>query len=205
VQSSSERALVDRAAGGDDAAFAELTTRYVREVRAHCYRMLGSPQDAEDAAQETLVAAWRGLRGFQGRSSLRTWLYRIATNVCLRQVARGGRRLLSPDVAPPRSDVHDLGAPVPGLVWLEPWIDEPAGEDHDPARAVLERESVELAYVAALQHLPATQRAVLLLRDVLDFSAAETAQALDTSTIAVNSSLQRARAAVRERIPERTQ
>ena len=167
--------------------------------------MLGSPQDAEDAAQEVFVAAWRGLAGFQGRSSLRTWLYRIATNVCLRLAERGERRLLSPDVAAARSDVHDLGAPVPGPVWLEPWVDEPAGEDGDPARAVLERETIELAYVAALQHLPAAQRAVLLLRDVLDFSATETAQALDTSAIAVNSSLQRARATVRERVPERTQ
>ena len=205
VRSSSERALIDRAVDGDAAAFAELTGRYGREIRAHCYRMLGSVQDAEDAAQETFVAAWRGLSGFQGRSSLRTWLYRIATHVCLRSVARGGRRLLSPDVAAPRSDVHDLGAPVSGPVWLEPWVDEPAGEDADPLRAVLERESIELAFVAALQHLSAAQRAVLLLRDVLGFSADETAHALSTSAVAVNSSLQRARATVRERVPERTQ
>ena len=156
--------------------------------------MLGSPHDAEDALQETLLAAWRGLPGFEGRSSLRTWLYRVATSVCLRQ-ARRRPRLLSPDAGPPRTDVADLGEPVPGPVWLEP-LPGDLVDDEDPATAYLRRESVELAFVAALQHLPATQRAVLLLREVLGYSATETAALLATTPASVNSALQRARAAV---------
>jgi RNA polymerase sigma-70 factor (ECF subfamily) len=165
--------------------------------------MLGSPQDAEDAVQEALLAAWRGLPGFEGRSSLRTWLYRVTTSVCLRQ-ARRRPRLLSPDAAPPRSDVDDLGEPVPGPVWLEPLPGE-LTDDGDPATASLRRESVELAFVAALQHLPATQRAVLLLREVLGYSAAETAALLESTPASVNSALQRARATVAERVPARSQ
>ena len=182
------------ARSGDEAAFGRLVTRHRRELVAHCYRMLGSPQDAEDALQETLLAAWRGLPGFEGRSSLRTWLYRVATSVCLRQ-ARRRPRLLSPDAGPPRTDVADLGEPVPGPVWLEP-LPGDLVDDEDPATAYLRRESVELAFVAALQHLPATQRAVLLLREVLGYSATETAALLATTPASVNSALQRARAAV---------
>ncbi|MBM7805460.1 RNA polymerase sigma-70 factor (ECF subfamily) [Geodermatophilus bullaregiensis] len=184
---------------GDEAAFARLVGRHRRELTAHCYRVLGSPQDAEDAVQEALLAAWRGLPGFEGRSSLRTWLYRVTTSVCLRQ-ARRRPRLLSPDAGPPRSDVADLGEPVPGPVWLEP-LPGDLVDDGDPATAYLRRESVELAYVAALQHLPATQRAVLLLREVLGYSAAEAADLLDTTPASVNSALQRARAGVGERVP----
>ena len=182
------------ARSGDEEAFGRLVTRHRRELVAHCYRMLGSPQDAEDALQETLLAAWRGLPGFEGRSSLRTWLYRVATSVCLRH-ARRRPRLLSPDAGPPRTDVADLGEPVPGPVWLEP-LPGDLVDDEDPATAYLRRESVELAFVAALQHLPATQRAVLLLREVLGYSATETAALLDTTPASVNSALQRARAAV---------
>ena len=182
------------ARSGDEEAFGRLVTRHRRELVAHCYRMLGSPQDAEDALQETLLAAWRGLPGFEGRSSLRTWLYRVATSVCLRQ-ARRRPRLLSPDAGPPRTDVADLGEPVPGPVWLEP-LPGDLVDDEDPATAYLRRESVELAFVAALQHLPATQRAVLLLREVLGYSATETAALLATTPASVNSALQRARAAV---------
>jgi RNA polymerase sigma-70 factor (ECF subfamily) len=192
---------------GDEAAFARLAGRHRRELTAHCYRLLGSPQDAEDAVQEALLAAWRGLPGFEGRSSLRTWLYRVATSVCLRQ-ARRRPRLLSPDAGPPRTDVTDLGQPVPGPVWLEPLPGDLADDlvDHaDPASAYLRRESVELAFVAALQHLPATQRAVLLLREVLGYSAAETAALLETTPASVNSALQRARAAVAERVPAHSQ
>jgi RNA polymerase sigma-70 factor (TIGR02960 family) len=169
--------------------------------------MLGSSTDAEDALQDALLAAWRAMPGFEGRSSLRTWLFRITTNACLRLASRRPPRLLSPDHGPARSDVHDLGEPVAGPVWLEPFLDEgpAAGEDLDPATAVLRREGVELAFVAALQHLPATQRAVLLLRDVLAFSAAETAEALGTSVASANSALQRARATLAERRPERSQ
>ncbi|WP_203417140.1 RNA polymerase subunit sigma-70 [Jiangella ureilytica] len=177
-----------------DETFERLVGPYRRELTAHCYRMLGSVQDAEDAVQETLLAAWRGLDGFEGRSSVRTWLYRIATHACLRLSSKRPPRLLSPDHGPARRDVWELGSPVAGPVWLEPWPTDPADE-------YVTRESVELAFVAALQHLPATQRAVLILREVLQYSAAETASLLDTTPASVNSALQRARASVGERLP----
>ena len=200
---SEERLLAD-ARRGDEAAFELLVQR--RELYAHCYRMLGSVQDAEDALQESLLAAWRGLAGFEGRSSLRTWLFRVATNTCLRLSSRRPRRILSFDHSPARSDTRDLGEPVTGPVWLEPWPDdEPADNEPDPAAAYLRRESVELAFVAALQHLPGTQRAVLILRDVLRFTAAEVAEILDTTPAAVNSAMQRARATVQQRVSQRTQ
>jgi RNA polymerase sigma-70 factor (TIGR02960 family) len=197
----------------DEEAFEELVASYRGELLAHCYRMLGSVQDAEDALQESLLGAWRGLAGFEGRSSLRTWLYRITTNACLRLIARRPQRMRSPDYGPPRRDVEDLGTPVAGPVWLEPWLesDELAGVPAsgpggaDPAASYLRRESVELAFVAALQHLPGTQRAALILREVLDFSAAEAARILDTTPAAVNSALQRARKAVNERVPDVSQ
>ncbi|MEN3537795.1 RNA polymerase subunit sigma-70 [Microbispora sp. ZYX-F-249] len=191
---------------GDEAAFELLVQRHRREIYAHCYRMLGSVQDAEDAVQESLLAAWRGLAGFEGRSALRTWLFRIATNVCLRLSSRRPRRMLSSDHGPARSGTRDLGEPVTGPVWIEPWPDDPPADDEpDPAAAYLRRESVELAFVAALQHLPGTQRAVLILREVLDFSAAEVAEILGTTPASVNSASQRARAVVRRRMPERSQ
>jgi RNA polymerase sigma-70 factor (ECF subfamily) len=199
---------VAAAGRGDQAAFERLVTTYRGELYAHCYRMLGSVQDAEDAVQESLLGAWRGLPGFEGRSSLRAWLYRIATNACLRLIARHPRRMLSSDRGPPRRRTDDLGEPVPGPVWLEPWPEDVAASEpggSDPAASYLRRESVELAFVAALQHLPGTQRAVLILRDVLEFSAAEVARILDTSSAAVNSALQRARKAVDERMPPTTQ
>jgi RNA polymerase sigma-70 factor (TIGR02960 family) len=179
---------------GDQEAFERLIGRHRRELFAHCYRMLGSVQDAEDALQESLLAAWRGLGGFQGRSSLRAWLYRVTTNACLRLSSRRPRRILSPDYGPPRHDTSDLGEPVTEPIWLEPWPEtEPAAptEDADPAERLLVRENVELAFVAALQFLPGTQRAVLLLRDVLEFSAAETAAILGTTKASVNSALER--------------
>jgi RNA polymerase sigma-70 factor (TIGR02960 family) len=200
--------LLAAARRGDPAAFERLITNYRGELYAHCYRMLGSVQDAEDALQESLLGAWRGMAGFEGRSSLRTWLYRVSTNACLRLIARRPRRLLSPDHGPSRQDIRDLGEPVTGPVWLEPLPDEVAArepDDADPAARYLRRESVELAFVAALQHLPGTQRAVLILRDVLQFSAAEVARILDTSTASVNSALQRARKAVDERVPDTPQ
>lgn len=170
--------------------------------------MLGSAQDAEDALQESLLAAWRGMASFEGRSSLRTWLYRVATNACLRLISRRPRRMLSADHGPPRRDTGDLGEPVAGPVWLEPWPDEVLASeqgDADPEASWLRRESVELAFVAALQHLPGTQRAVLILREVLGFSAAEVARILGTTPAAVNSALQRARKAVSQRVPPATQ
>ncbi len=199
-----EQLLAD-ARRGDEAAFEELVRQHRRELHAHCYRMLGSVQDAEDALQESLLAAWRGLAGFQGRSSLRTWLYRVTTNACLRQRERRPSRMLSPDHGPARSDLYDLGEPVTGPVWLEPWPDDIASDEPDPATAYALRESVELAFVAALQHLPGTQRAVLLLREVLGFSADEAAQVLDSTPASVNSAMQRARAAVEQRVAPRSQ
>jgi RNA polymerase sigma-70 factor (TIGR02960 family) len=202
----SDAATLAAAQAGDPAAFERLVARHRRELHAHCYRMLGSVPDAEDATQETLIAAWRGIAGFEQRSSLRGWLYRIATNCCLRQLKQRPHRLLSWDHGPSRSPVGDLGTPVSGPVWLEPWPgDAPLGESGDPAAAYDRRESVELAYVAALQHLPATQRAVLILRDVLAYSAAETAETLDTTVASVNSALQRARATLAARAPRRSQ
>jgi RNA polymerase sigma-70 factor (TIGR02960 family) len=202
---SEERLLAD-ARRGDEAAFELLVERHRGDLYAHCYRMLGSVQDAEDAVQESLLAAWRGLRSFEGRSSLRTWLFRVATNACLRLSSRRPRRMLSFDHGPARSDPRDLGEPVTGPVWLEPWPEElPTDDQPDPAAAYLRRESVELAFVAALQHLPGTQRAVLILREVLGFTAAEVAGILDTTLASVNSALQRARATVAQRVPPRTQ
>jgi RNA polymerase sigma-70 factor (TIGR02960 family) len=202
----SEEQLLADARRGDEATFELLVRRHRRELYAHCYRMLGSVQDAEDAVQESLLAAWRGLAGFDGRSSLRTWLYSVATHACLRLSSRRSRRMLSFDHGPARSDTRDLGEPVTGPVWLEPWPDDlPADDEADPASEYLRRESVELAFVAALQHLPGTQRAVLILRDVLGFTAAEVAGILTTTPASVNSAMQRARAAVAQRVPQRTQ
>jgi RNA polymerase sigma-70 factor (TIGR02960 family) len=203
-----ESKLLAAARAGDSAAFERLVSRHRHELYTHSYRMLGSVQDAEDALQESLLDAWRGLASFEGRSSLRAWLYRVTTNACLRLIARRPHRMLSPDHGPPRRNTDDLGEPVTGSVWLEPWPDdEPDGEpdDVDPAARYLRRETVELAFIAALQHLPGTQRAVLILREVLGFSAAEVARILDTTPASVNSALQRARKTVDERVPETAQ
>jgi RNA polymerase sigma-70 factor (TIGR02960 family) len=186
-------------------AFERLVAEHRNELYAHCYRMLGSVQDAEDALQEALLGAWRGLPAFEGRSSVRAWLYRICTNACLRVIERRPRRMLSTEYGPPRTDVHELGIPVEEPVFVEPWLGEPPAAQADPAVRYQQRESVELAFVAALQHLPGTQRAVLILREVLGFSAAETAAMLDTTTASVNSALQRARATVDDRIPDISQ
>lgn len=173
--------------------FDNLVVPHRRELEAHCYRMLGSLQDAEDAVQETLVAAWRGLPSFEGRSSVRTWLYRIATNACLRLAEKRGPRLLSWEHSQACEDPNRLGEPVLDPIWLEPW-------PSDPAEVLERRETIGLAYVATLQHLPPNQRAVLILREVLAFSAEETAGLLDTSVASVNSALQRARASLLSRV-----
>jgi RNA polymerase sigma-70 factor (TIGR02960 family) len=173
--------------------FASLVGPYRGELHAYCYRMLGSLQDAEDALQETLLGAWRGLDGFEGRSTLRSWLYRIATHACLRLIEQRPARLLPEERGPAATGV-DVDAIVEGPLWLEPY---PTPADASYAL----RESVELAFVAALQHLPATQRAALILREVLEFSAAEIAALLESSVAAINSSLQRAREAVDRRVP----
>ncbi len=173
------------------ADFDTLTGRYQRELLAHCYRMSGSVHEAEDLVQETFLRAWKASAGFQGRSSVRTWLYRIATNVCLTNLEGKPRRPLptglgTADSAPSDELLEDHEVP-----WLEPIP--------DAAVEVAERDTIRLAFVAALQHLPARQRAVLILRDVLRWSAAETATALDTTTAAVNSALQRAHAQLQDR------
>jgi RNA polymerase sigma factor (sigma-70 family) len=148
-----ESKLLAAARAGDSAAFERLVSRHRHELYTHSYRMLGSVQDAEDALQESLLDAWRGLASFEGRSSLRAWLYRVTTNACLRLIARRPHRMLSPDHGPPRRNIDDLGEPVTGSVWLEPWPDDEP-DDVDPAARYLRRESVELAFIAALQHLP---------------------------------------------------
>ncbi|MEK6252552.1 MAG: sigma-70 family RNA polymerase sigma factor, partial [Actinomycetota bacterium] len=178
------------------------------ELHAHCYRMLGSVHDAEDALQDALLRAWRGMSSFEGRSSLRSWLYRIATNTCLDVIARRPKRVLPVDYGP-AADPHDgPGEPLVESVWVEPYPDEKLGLEDGyaaPEARYEQREAVELAFICALQHLPATQRAVLILREVLGFSAREVAETLETTTASVNSALQRARTAVDERLPEQSQ
>jgi RNA polymerase sigma-70 factor (ECF subfamily) len=182
--------LLHRARSGDERAFAELIGPHRRELELHCYRILGSRTEAEDAVQETLTSAWRAMGRFEGRSSLRTWLYTIATRASLRSAQSRPPRMLSWDVSPARDPLGDLGGPDLTAPWLEPWI----GSPDDPAELAARRETVSLAFLAAVQRLPPNQRAVLILRDVLDFSAADTARILDTSVASANSALQRARA-----------
>jgi RNA polymerase sigma-70 factor (ECF subfamily) len=168
-----------------------------RELTGYCYRMLGSSFDADDAVQETMVRAWRGLADFEGRSALRSWLYRIATNVCLDQLSGRQRRALPMDLStdPWEPVESSLAARRPGTAWVEPVLDrQVVNEDADPAERAVARESIRLAFVAALQHLPPRQRAVLLLREVLRWKADEVAQLLDSTVASVNSALQRARA-----------
>jgi RNA polymerase sigma-70 factor (ECF subfamily) len=203
-----ERELLDAARGGDEEAFRRLVEPYRAELHAHCYRMVGSLHDAEDALQEALLRAWRGLARFEGRSALRSWLYTIATNTSLNLIERRPKRVLPIDYGP-STDPHDgLGLPPAESVWMEAYPDETVGLDDGfaapDARYEL-RESVELAFVAALQHLPSNQRAVLILREVLGFSAREVAESLGTTVASVNSALQRARQTVDERLPEQSQ
>lgn len=170
--------------------------------------MLGSVQDAEDALQETLLRAWRGIASFEGRSSFRSWLYTIATNVCLNAIEKRSKRVLPIDFGPSHDPHETMAEPLVESVWVEPYPDDALGLDDGltgPEARIEQRESVELAFVAALQHLPAVQRAALVLREVLGFSARETAESLDTSTAAVNSALQRARKLIDDRLPERSQ
>ncbi|MBY8850380.1 sigma-70 family RNA polymerase sigma factor [Saccharothrix longispora] len=187
---------VDLARGGDDAAFTRLVRPLRRELHAHCYRVLGSAHDADDALQDALLRAWRGFSRFEGRSSLRTWLYTVATHACLDVVASRGRRALPVDLGPAAERLVLPDEPRTDVAWLGPYPD-PVGPDG----AVTRREAVELAFVAALQHLPGNQRAALLLFDVLGFSAAEIAEALGTTTTSVNSALARARRVVAEKAP----
>jgi RNA polymerase sigma-70 factor (ECF subfamily) len=203
-----ERELLEAARGGDEQAFGHLIEPYRSELTAHCYRMLGSVHDSEDALQDALLRAWRGLARFEGRSSLRSWLYTIATNTCLNAIARRPKRVLPIDYGP-ATDPHDgLGLPPIESVWVEPFPDRGLGLEDGyaaPEARYELPESVELAFVTALQHLPGNQRAALILREVLGFSANEVAEALDTSVASVNSALQRARKAIDDGLPERSQ
>ncbi|MGH2451612.1 MAG: sigma-70 family RNA polymerase sigma factor [Candidatus Limnocylindria bacterium] len=192
-----EEALLRRARSGDESAFAELAQRYRAELQVHCYRIVGSVQDAEDLVQETLLAAWRGLERFEGRGSLRSWLYRIATNRCLnalRDLSRRPQQLPPPpEETPPPPQPTRLGEPV----WLEPYpdvlLEGVADRSHQPDARYATREAIGLAFLAALHRLPPRQRAVLVLRDVLAFRAGEVAEMVGATEVSVNRMLQRAR------------
>jgi RNA polymerase sigma-70 factor (ECF subfamily) len=203
-----EAALLASAKGGDRRAFQQLTEPRRRELLVHCYRMLGSFHDAEDLVQETLLRAWRGLKGFDGRASTRYWLYRIATNACLNALATraSAGRVLPETESPPTEQMPDR-EPATDIAWLEPYPDSALEQIADnapgPDARYEVREAVQLAFIAAIQLLPPRQRATLLLTDVLGWSAAESARLLDSSVAAVNSALQRARTTLEERLAER--
>ena len=199
-----DTALVAAASAGDEAAFTMLTRRYRRELHVHCYRMLGSFEDAEDLVQETFLRAWQKRESYQGRATFRAWLYRIATNACIDFLEHNERRVIeiSARVAP---DAEKSVAPH--VTWLQPYpnrfLEQSAPADAEPDAKLVRKETIELAFVVAVQFLPPKQRAVLILRDVLDWSANETAELLDSSVASVNGALQRARAALRARQPNR--
>jgi RNA polymerase sigma-70 factor, ECF subfamily len=206
--SAHERELLDAARRGDEGAYDGLVGPHRAALHAHCYRMLGSVPDAEDALQEALLRAWRGLPRFEGRSSLRSWLYAIATNACLKAIERRPRRVLPIDYGP-ATDPHDGPAePLVESVWIDPYPDAELGLEggFDAPEARYERrERFKLAFIAALQTLPVRQRAVLILRDVLGLSGAEVAAALDTTPASVYSALQRAHKTLDARRPARSQ
>src|SRR3954466_15290965 len=187
-------AVVEGSTLAQTPAFGELE-QHRRQLTAHCYRMLGSPFEAEDAVQETLLRAWRSLDRFEGRAQLRSWLYRIATNVCLDMLGGKERRARPMDLGPARSPDGPIGEILPEVTWLEPAPDDLVVADGgDPPGVAMSRETIRLAFVAALQHLPPRQRAVLILCEVLRWKPSEGATLLETSVASVNSALQRARA-----------
>jgi RNA polymerase sigma-70 factor (ECF subfamily) len=201
-----EERLLQAAQHGDETAFAGLVKPYERELHAHCYRMLGSVYDADDALQDAELRAWKALKRFEGRSTLRSWLYTIATNTCLTQIQRRPKRVLPIDYGPSTDPFQGPGQPITETVWLEPYPDTELEDGlAGPDARYEQRESIELAFIAALQHLPASQRAVLILREVLGFSAKEVAESLEMTVAGVNSALQRARASIEERAPEQSQ
>ena len=204
-----EAQLLKAARDGDERAYGALVTAHRGPLYAHCYQMLGSVHDADDAVQEALLKAWRALAGFEARSSLRTWLYTIATNVCLRMIERrSSPRVLPMDYGPPADPHQGLGPPLLESRTVEPMPDRELGLGErvaGPEARYEQREAIELAFIAALQHLPARQRGVLILRDVLGFSGAEVAEMLDTTATSVYSLLQRAHATIDDRLPDRSQ
>jgi RNA polymerase sigma-70 factor, ECF subfamily len=204
-----ERTLLAAAQSGDEGAFRRLIEPHRRAIHTLCYRMLGSPHDADDALQDALLRAWRALSGFDGRSELRTWLYRIATNVCLDTIAKRPKRVLPTDYGPPATKGgEEPTEPLDPALWVAPYPDDPVGVGEEaigPEARYAQRETVELAFVAALQHLPPRQRCVLVLRDMLSFSAKEVAEMLGVSAVSVNSALQRAREAIAARLPQGSQ
>ncbi|MEU8326567.1 sigma-70 family RNA polymerase sigma factor [Nonomuraea sp. NPDC048881] len=203
---SGQEADLARARTGDDAAFARLVGPLYQELHAHCYRMLGSTHDADDALQEALLRAWRGLARFEGRGSLRSWLYTVATRTCLDLVASRAKRALPADLGSSSDRAVLDAASLTDVAWLAPYPDQGLADGRAAPEARYERrESVELAFVAALQHLSGNQRAALLLFDVLGFSAAEIATMIGTSTTSVNSALARARRLIAEKTPSMSQ
>jgi len=195
-----DQRLIAAATSGDAAAFSALVERHRAELQVHAYRMLGSLEDAQDAVQDALLRAWRSRETYDGRSTFRAWLYRITTNACLRMLERQPRRVVPYETGP----AAELGArpqPPADLPWLQPYPDSLLDQSAEPDDAVVARETIELAFLAAIQHLPPRQRAVLILRDALDWSADDTAAVLDMSLAAANSALQRARATMKERLP----
>ena len=177
-----------------DAGLEQQLEAHRAELTAYCYRMLGSPFEAEDAVQDTFVRAWRGIDRFEGRSALRSWLYRIATNVCMDSLNGRNRRARPMDLGPSRDPLGPIGDILPEVTWIEPIPDGRVVSDGDPADVAVARDTIRLAFVAALQHLPPRQRAALILCEVLRWKASEVAELLDTSVASVNSALQRARA-----------
>jgi RNA polymerase sigma-70 factor, ECF subfamily len=197
-----EEQLVRAATAGDEAAFTQLVERYRTELQVHAYRMLGSLEDAQDALQEAFLRAWKSRATYRRQSTFRAWLYRITTNACLRILERRPRRLVPYD-AVPAAETGAPPQPPADLPWLQPYPDRLLDEGPEPEDAVVARETIELAFLAAIQHLPPRQRAVLIMRDALDWPASETAAVLEMSVAAVNSALQRARATMKERLPAR--
>jgi RNA polymerase sigma-70 factor, ECF subfamily len=202
--------VVAAARAGDEAAFAQLVERHRRELRVHCYRMVGSVDEAEELVQETFLRAWRHIGGFEGRSTLRAWLYRIATNACLDALDGRARRVLPQDVEPATTGAGAGPAEMVArtdIPWLQPFPDhlwEPAADrDAEPDAVAVTRETIELVFIAALQHLPPRRRAVFVLRDVLGWPAREAAEHLGMTVAAVTSALHRARSTLRQRLPER--
>lgn len=198
--------MLAAARAGDEAAFSGLVEGYRRELQVHCYRLVGSLEDSEDLVQETVLRAWRSRGGFEGRATFRAWLYRIATNVCLDLLARRPRRVLPADVFPARDPDQALPEPAE-QPWLDPYperlLEGIASAEDDPEAAAVRKETIELAFLSAIQHLPPRRRAVLILRDVLGWSAKDTASALGVSVASVNSALQRARTTLKRHLPPR--